>query len=154
VFAKWSFRGFILILAILLSVNSSEAWPHRRSGKKAHVRFLAASTLIRGTWGPNQDIYLAELRFGKKDAPALVRLVDVYPNESPSLSYTTLTDSSGVSLRVRRNRECDISFGSMPLRTAPGDPMGVLLEKLSYQPKLDPMPDPESILPCYRIARR
>jgi hypothetical protein len=52
---------------IAISTTTAGAWPHRH-GQKAHVRFLATSTLIRGTFGQNEDTFLAQLLFPKTKA--------------------------------------------------------------------------------------
>ena len=144
----------IIVCTFLLLAHLANAWPHRHSGKKARVHFLAESTLVRGNWGWNEDAYLAELRLPKQAELVLVRLVDSYPNEAPPLSYAVLTAESGASFHVKRDQECDRPFGTMPLRAAPGDLMAILPMRLSYQPKMDRMPESGAILPCYRVARR
>ncbi len=95
---SWLDRSLILILTAFIFTNPAQAWPHRHSGKKARVHFVAESTLIRTSWGWNEDTYLAELRFSKQNESVLVRLVDAYPNEAPPLSYATLTAQLGTSL--------------------------------------------------------
>jgi hypothetical protein len=122
-------------------------------GKKTKVRVLATSTLIRNTWGSNEDTYLAELLFDRNDESILVRLIDSYPNEAPPLSRAALTSSAGTILRVKRDQGCDLPYSRLQLRSAPGNSMAMLPVKLSYQPKMDRAPAPESILPCYRVAR-
>lgn len=142
-----------LAVVIAVSVTGVSARPHRHV-LKARVRFWATSTLVRGTWGQNEDTYLAELRFAHSEEVLLARLVDTYPNESPPLAREILTSDSETVLHVMRAAECDLLFGQMLLRTAPGDPMAILPEWLDYRPTLGPMPDSEAILPCYRVARR
>lgn len=138
--------------AIAISVTATAAWPHKQ-GQKAQVRFLATSTLVRfiGAW--NEDTYLAELQFAPGESPLLVRLIDAYPNEAPPLSRTILTSVSGATFKVRRDTECDSPYGQMILRTAPGDPLAVLPERLGYQPQLQKAPKADAILPCYRTVR-
>lgn len=142
-----------VLVIVILSAATAKAWPHRR-GQKARVHFLATSTLIRGTWGQNEDTYLAQLLLPKQNEAVLVRLVDAYPNEWPPLSRSVLTSDSGAPLAVRRDDQCDRPFGQILLRTAPGDPMALLPERLGYQPLLDRTPAPGTILPCYRVLRR
>lgn len=144
--------AFLLIGA--LSTGKAEAWPHRRHGQKARVRFLATSTLIRGSWGPNEDTYLAQLLLPKQNETVLVRLVDAYPNEWPPLAREILKADAGAVLSVKRDAECDRPFGEILLRTAPGDPMAILPERLGYRPPMDRTPAPGTILPCYRVLRR
>lgn len=142
-----------LVLVVTVFAASVNARPHRRA-LKARVRFKATSTLIRGTWGPNEDTYLAESRFSRADDPVLVRLVDAYANESPPLAREILTSDSGTVLHVMRDPRCDLSFGRMLMRTAPGDPMAILPERLGYQPHLARVPDSDELLPCYRTLQR
>lgn len=141
-----------LILFIAVSASMAGAWPHKR-GHKVQVRFVATSTLVRGTWGQNEDIYLAELSLSHDTESVLVRLIDAYPNEAPPLSREILMSDSGILLRVRRDSECDRPSAQMLLRTAPGDPMAILLERLEYEAPSDRKPNPERILPCYRTVR-
>jgi hypothetical protein len=84
----------------------------------------------------------------------LIRLVDTYPNEWPPLSREVLKSDAGTVLPVKRDAECDRPFGEMLLRTAPGDPMAILQERLGYRPPLDWTPAPGTVLPCYRVLRR
>jgi len=118
------------------------------------VRFLATSTLIRGTFGQNEDTYLAQIVLPRENEAVLARLVDAYPNEAPPLSYNVLLSDSGTLLRVRREAKCDRPFGEMLMRTAPGDPMAILPERLGYKPRMEQAPNPTVVLPCYRVLRR
>lgn len=148
------YRTFAFMLAISVSVNSVNAWPLRHTVKKTRVRFLGTSTLIRNSWGPNEDTYFAELLFPKQGEAVPVRLVDAYPNEAPPLSRAALTSPAGTILRVKRDQGCDLPYSRLQLRSAPGDSTAMLPVSLSYQPKVDHAPAPEAILPCYRVARR
>lgn len=118
------------------------------------VRFLVTSTLLRGTWGLNEDTYLAQVLFPRQNEAVLVRLVDAYPNEWPPLARQIIASESGALLALRRDVGCDRPFGEILLRTAPGDPMAILPEPLSYEPALERTPAPRTILPCYRVLRR
>jgi len=120
---------------------------------KGNVRFLAASTLLRFTIGQNQDSYLAELSFKGQEAGALVRLIDAYPSYAPPLSNETLRSRHGIAMRVSRDPVCDIRFGDLLLRAAPGDPVGIVPGKLVYSPQLERMPARDDIIPCYRTVR-
>lgn len=146
-------RTSSLTAVIAFSSTSVNARPHRHE-QKAHVRFLATITLIRGTWGPNEDTYVAELSVDKDKEHALIRLIDAYPNEVPPTSRAELTATSGVALRVRRDFDCNRSYGLTILHTAPNDPLAILSERLEYQPQLDWTPQAGAILPCYRTMRR
>ena len=146
-------RIVTLFAIIAISATMAGAWPHKR-GQKARVRFPATSTLVRGTWGQNEDTYLAELSLSHDTESALVRLVDAYPNEAPPLSREELTSQPGTVLRVNRDSQCDRPFAQMLLRTAPGDPMAILPERLGYRPPMDRTPEPNELLPCYRTVRR
>lgn len=115
---------------------------------------MATGTLVRGTWGQNEDTYLAELSLSHDTESVLVRLIDTYPNEAPPLSREALMSPSGTVLRVSRDPQCDSLYGEMLLRTAPGDPMAILLERLEYQPQLSWTPQPSTNVPCYRTVRR
>lgn len=140
-------------IVIVISSMAAGAWPHK-PGQNAHVQFLATSTLIRGTFGQNEDTYLAELSLDKSNERILIRLIDEYPNETPPISREDLTAPSGVTLRIRRDFECDRPFDQLIMRTAPGDPRAILLERLGYQPQLAWTPQPTAKLPCYRTVRR
>lgn len=83
-----------------------------------------------------------------------MRLIDAYSNEFPPLSREVLTSDAGSVLSLKRDAGCDRPFGEVLLRTAPGDPLAILLERLSYRPRLDRTPEAETILPCYRTIRR
>jgi hypothetical protein len=115
---------------------SAGAWPHKQ-GEKALVRFLATSTLFRTTRGTNEDAYLAEMKRPKKNERILVRLMDAYPNRFAPLSRAVLQSPSGTVLIVKRDIECDRPFGQILLRTAPGDPMAILPERMSYTPAME-----------------
>lgn len=140
-------------LIALLSAAPAGAWP-RRTGQRVRVRFLATSTLIRGTFGQNEDTYLAQLLLPKANEAVLIRLIDAYANETPSISRTVLTSDAGTLLRVGRDAACDRPFGEILLRTVPGDPMALLPGQLSYRPSLQITPPHGMILPCYRVMRR
>jgi hypothetical protein len=129
-------------MTLIISLPALPAWArHGSRAVKANVRFVAASTFLRGTWGLNQDTYLAEMTISsRRDEPFLVRLVDEYPNELPALAHNVVTSPSGTTLRVLRDNECDRPFHQMLIRTAPGDPLAILLEPLSYQPHLEIIP--------------
>jgi hypothetical protein len=111
-------RSAFIFAIIVIRTTEAGAWPHRH-GQKARVRFLATSALIRGTWGPNEDSYLVDLRSTRNDEALLARLVGSYPNEAPLLSRKILTSVPGTKLLVNRDTECDRPFGEMLLRTPP-----------------------------------
>jgi hypothetical protein len=121
---------------------------------KVRVRFLATSTIVRGSWAYNQDTYLAEFIPSSGDEQVLVRLVDEYFNAAPPISHEALTSSTGTILRVRRDSQCDLPYTDILLRTKPEDPMAILPERLGYEPKLDSTPDPSTVIPCYRTVRQ
>ena len=141
-----------LALAVM-TTDTAGAWQHQES-EKVRVHFLATSTLIRGSWGLNEDTYLAQLYFTKQQSAVLVRLIDKYPNEWSSLSREALKSNASTTLFVKRDVGCDRPFRQMILRTAPGDPLATLPEKLGFQPTLEPQPAPEAVLPRYRVSRR
>lgn len=142
----------VVAFAILSGIMAAKT-PHPHT-VKAQTRFFATSTCIRGTWGTNQDTYLAEIVPHDEREPHLVRLIDEYPNLLPPLSIESLTSTAGTTLRILRDRSCDVPYGRMQLRTAPGDPIAILPERLGYQPQMDRTPVPGTNLPCYRTVRR
>ncbi len=143
----------IAIALVVLFALSCDARPRLRV-EKGKVRFLATSWVIRGTWGRNEDTYLAELTLPSEQIPSLIRLMDNYSNEFPSLPLSVLTSQIGTVMRVSRDEECDIPFSQMAFRSAPGDPMAILPERLNYQPQLPTTVAPDEKLPCYRTVRR
>jgi hypothetical protein len=146
-------RTLTVMACIAAAVTSADARARIRV-QKAHVRFLATSTVVRGSWGYNQDTYLAELRPARNGELQLVRLIDEYPNLSPPLPAEVLTSQSGTVLKVKRDSQCDLPFGQVLLRTAPGDPMAILHERLGYQPEMSRTPEARTPLPCYRTVRQ
>lgn len=146
----------IRILAVTsLCIAPISAKARQRShDEKVSVRFLATSTIVRGTWAYNQDIYLAELTPSAGGEQVLARLVDEYFNAAPPISHEALTSSTGTIFRVRRDSQCDLRYADILLRTRPGDPTALLPERFGYEPKLDAAPDPSKIIPCYRTVRQ
>lgn len=137
---------------IAIAVTSADARTHIRV-EKAQVRFLATSTEIRGTWGTNEDVFLVEIEPVHHGELQLVRLLDKYPSLWTPIPSEILKSQSGTVLRVRRDAQCDRPFGEILLRTAPGDPMAILPERLSYQPQMDRTPEAQKLVPCYRTVR-
>jgi hypothetical protein len=153
---RWKWGVVPLIVVALTGPHSVHAsTPTKARTIKAGVKFLATSSSVRSGWAGNMDIYLAELRLGASPTEnTLAWLIDEYPSGRSGISTDILTAADITVLRLHRDRGCDTAFGSMPLRTAPGNPMAILPEPLSFHPVLpDPTP-PQSILPCYRIVRR
>jgi hypothetical protein len=121
---------------------------------KAGVRFLATSTSVRSGTGENQDVYLVEITLpGRADEVGVGRLVDEYPPYRAAIPSTTLVSAVGGTFRLRRDRECDVTFARMPLRTFPGDPMAILADPLGYSPTLPRPVSATELLPCYRTIR-
>ncbi|MDR3725131.1 MAG: hypothetical protein P4K83_11675 [Terracidiphilus sp.] len=141
-----------LLIALLMANVASNAYDRHRP-RKVKVHFLADSTLVRGSWGFNQDIYLAELIEKKDSGRRLVRIVDEYSPDAPPLSHEVLVDEQGTGLRVRRDESCDLAYGAMHMRAAPGDSMAILPIKMQYQPQFRQAPEQSELLPCFRIAR-
>jgi hypothetical protein len=144
----------LAICAVALSIACAASAREGTHTTSARIRFLATSWVIRGTSGPNQDTYLAEMLPINTDPPFLIYLIDDYANEFPSISRETLVSQAGSVMRVRRDAQCDMLFRQINLRTAPGDPMAILPGRLGYQPQLDRQPNPDENIPCYRIARK
>ena len=140
--------------AVIAMIAASAGASPREQVLKAHLRFQATSTLIRTTWGWNRDIYLAELTLPSQQVPFLVRLIDDYPNEFPSLPLGGLASKTVAMLRVLRDAQCDVNFRHMALRAAPGDPMAIMPVQLAYEPNFNIKPEPDAILPCYRTIRK
>lgn len=142
-----SLTAFIAALTM-----TAGAWPHKAS-QKVRVRFWASSTLVRGTWGLNEDTYLAEMHLRSDGESILVRLIDEYPNEAPSLSRAILTSESWTTLHLWRDSQCDSAYSQMLLRAAPGDLTAILPIQLEYHPTVDKRVKFDTILPCYRTTR-
>jgi hypothetical protein len=143
-----------LVLSAILSCQDPAIARQRNHTEKAKVLFLATGTLVRGSWGYNQDVYFVELRSRSVESQ-LVRLIDEYNNAFPPLSREVLTSQEGTTLRVLRDAQCDLPYGKMILRAAPGDSMALLQEpRPAYHPLINNPPRPDSILPCYRTVRR
>jgi hypothetical protein len=128
--------GIALVAALTLGSGAiAGAWPHR-DGQIARVQFVATSNLFRTTWGMNEDSFLAVLAFRKSGEKVLVRLIDSYPNRFAPLTHAVLQSQEGTDMRVKRDVECDRTFGEIKLRTAPGDLMAILPEQFSYKLQL------------------
>jgi hypothetical protein len=141
-------------MALFLPLCGLTERPHGRD-VRAHVRFLATSTSIRLEFAESEDVYLVELVLPHRNGGAtLARLIDRYPEYRTSLPADILESSIGRTVRIRRDSACDISFQAMPLRTAPGDPLAVLPEKLGFAPPLPRSVAPKEILPCFRLVHR
>jgi len=138
------------LLALAVLPQASEAKSNQVL--KVKVRFLATGTLTRGTCGSNQDQYLVEVAETPESEPILARLIDEYAPYQFPLSYDTLTSQSGLVMKIRRDSRCEIPYASMPLRTAPGDPLATVHES-GYHPQLSKTPKPDAVLPCYRPER-
>lgn len=143
----------VVLLASPFAIAAAGEWHHKHE-QKARVRFLATSTVIHGTLGPNEVTYLARLLFPRQNEAVLVRLVDAYPNEWPPLAREVLRSEAGSVLPVRRDTECYRPFGEILLRTAPGALMAISSQRLSYRPPLGRTPGSTTILPCCRVLRR
>jgi len=145
---------FITAIAVaILLAGFAQAERPRLRPMKTHVHFLATSTLIRGTWGTNEDAYLAEITPRHAKEVHMVRLIDEYPNFFPSLSPETLTSQAGTAMTLKLDSSCDILFGEILLRTAPGDPMAVAQGRSTHHPDMGITPDSGILIPCYRTVR-
>ena len=146
--------GLAAVVAFALLPGMIAAKTSQLRPQKMQTRFLATSICMRETWGTNEDDYLAEIVPHEGADPLLIRVVDEYPNLELPLSNDLLTSRIGSTLRVMRDFGCDIPYSQMQLRTASGDPMAILPERLGYQPTLDRTPSAGQMLPCYRTVRR
>lgn len=151
-FGKWGVLSLVLVAGI--GVQSAPAIKRSQSRiVRARVRFLATSSTVRSRWGGNEDIYLAEIQFsGAARETSLAWLVDEYPPYRVSIPAAALTSASTV-FRLKRDRGCDVAYGLMPLRTAPGDPMAIFPGLLSFRPILPEQIEPSDIIPCYQVVR-
>lgn len=149
-----SVRKCLRVVFILGSVAFLGALANGRPRSlKANIRFLATSTAVNTGVGNSQDVYLVTIRLRRSNETVLARLIDEFPPYRTMLSSEVLTSADGVSLRIRRDATCDRAFAQMPLRTAPGDPMAILPERLGFQPSASELIEPEAVLPCYRTVR-
>lgn len=122
---------------------------------KAEVRFLADSTIVRSSYGENEDVYLVELALERDESEVvLARLIDRYPPSGAPISPEVLTTEQPIRLQVHRDRRCDVAYRDMVLRTRPGDPFALLPKKLGFESALSPPVDPTSVLPCHRIIHK
>ena len=148
---------FALMLTVVIASPLSVRAIRRSKNPilKAQVRFLATSTSIHAGIGRKQDVYLVEItQPGFSGQSTLARLIDDYPPYRVAIPREQLTSELPVSFRLRRDRTCDASFALIPLRTAPGDPMAILPERLGFEPALPRPVRPDEALPCYRTVRR
>lgn len=136
--------AILLANAIYLSASGAWSQPHE---KASWIRLLAASTLVRNTWSQNENTSLALLLSPKESKSKFVRLVEACPNEAPPFFHAVMTFNSRTALRVRCIANCDRPFGEILLRTAPGHPMVILPEQLSFQSRLDQFQNRASIVP-------
>lgn len=143
-----------MVVALLAGSSALAGAAPRIHSKKASVRFLANSTLYRTTWGMNEDIYLAELTFPKSEQRVLARVINQYSNWEPPIPAAILKSDAGMPFYLVRDANCDIPYAQMQLRTAPGDPMAILPERLVYHPQSKIAPEPGEVLPCYRVRTR
>jgi hypothetical protein len=149
---KGSLRVAVVVTFSILSGIAAAKTPRIRP-LKAHVHFFATGACVRGTLGGNQDTYLAEIVPQSGADPVLARLIDEFLTYQSPISVEALTVPDGTILRIRRDTQCDLPYGQIPLRTAPGDPMAIVRAKLHYQPHLVRTPTQDEVLPCYRTVR-
>ncbi len=142
-----------LLAALCLSGTLAIGAPRNNGVEKRKVLFLATSSLVRGTWGYDEDTYLAEFVPANDNVGLLIRLIDDHPNFALPLSSDVLTSGTGTVLKVKRDRQCDIPYGAMLLRAAPGDPMAIIPERMTFRPNLNQPVDPATKLACYRVVR-
>ncbi len=125
---------------------------------KVTVQFLAESTAVRSSWAMNQYVYLVEVvshRDYSNSGAMLARLIDEFPPYDTSGSSSAMKIvSTGAAMRIVRDASCDVAYAKMPLRTAPGDPLAILPERLGYHPDLPRAVGEDEVVPCYRIVRR
>lgn len=147
---RFAWLGSITLLALITPPMASARLPKHIP---AQVRFLATSTSTRSSFGENYDVYLIEIKRPDGRVSKFARLEDIYPPYQSALPQTILKSSGWVPLKVKRDRGCDVAYGEMPLRTAPGDPAAILPERLGYHPRLTKLPDANAVLPCFRVVQ-
>jgi hypothetical protein len=145
-----------LVITVFFTVFLGLVSAQQRSihAQRAAVQFLAASTLYRTTWGMNEDIYFAYVTFSTTGERTFARLIDEYYNWAPPISTTALRSKFRLTVNLIRDEACDMQYGKMLLRTAPGDSRAILSERFGYQPKFVNLPSTDVVLPCYRTVRR
>jgi len=153
IFGVANLRSALTLFALIIVCTVRAGARSRIHTEKANVRFLTTSTLYRTTWGMNEDIYLAELIPTGRGEHLLAHLIDEYPNWFPPIPAEVLKSDSGTSFLLVRDASRDLPYAEMILRTAPGDPMAILLERLSYRPQLGTTPKSGAIPPYLRTVR-
>lgn len=127
----WILRVAVIVASASVFCAIADA-SSRKQVRTVHIRFLAASTILRSTFGYNRDTFLAALV--QEGSPAqLVCLIDEYQNSFPPLSQDALTDTSGTDLKVLREAGCDLISENLLLRAAPGGPIAILPIRLTYR---------------------
>ena len=147
---RFAWLGSIALLSLMTTSIASAKSPKYI---RAQVHFLATSTSTRSSFGDNYDNYLIAIKTVDGSGPELARLEDIYPPYQSALPEKILKSSGSVKLKVKRDRSCDVAYGDMPLRTAPGDPAAILPERLGYHPLLAKVPDAKVVLSCFRVVR-
>lgn len=145
--------GIALVMSVAFFSGIATAKTDGPGPVKAQVHFLATSATIRGGTGSSLDIYLVDISLNAGSDPFLARLIDEPLTYQLPIPVSQLTSAAGTKLKIRRDPQCDMPYAKMPLRTAPGDPMAIMLVKLHYQPQLLKTPAPDEVLPCYRTVR-
>lgn len=146
------FNRVIAIGLVLLGTIPLCGQPHARI-QRLQVHFLATSTSIHGKEAGSEDVYLVELT-DENGRIGLARLVDQYPDYRLPLSRAAISSSEGQHLQLLRDPACDVALKNLPLRTAPGDPVAVLPERLRFEPNLPPNVAQDAPLPCFRVVRK
>jgi hypothetical protein len=137
-------------LALVILCRSAIGGTLHPRSLTAHVKFLATSTCIRGTWDNNEDICSAEFVPNAKAAPVHLQLVDEYPFFTAALSQEELNSTAGSTLRIRRDTQCNLPYAKPQLRNAPGDQREILSPGLNYSQQFVESPTPDEIPPFDR----
>jgi hypothetical protein len=87
----------IVFFPLAFEVPTTKASSRSRP-KKAQVRLLASKRLVRGTWGLNENTYLAELTIAHVSQHLWVGMINACPNEAPPLPGGQLTSSLRIVL--------------------------------------------------------
>ncbi len=141
----WSFAS-LLLLGILL------ANPAFAGGNKAGVRFVAQSMSFRTTWAYSEDVYLVEIHPSKNGQPYYGKLLDAYQGLGRPLPLQMVTSKSPITMKIARDSSCDVRYGNMLIRSAPGDPVALLPGKFTYESSETKSIPKDTMIPCYRTV--
>jgi len=141
-------RGTAISVGVFVLTFGVSAAP---STLRARVRFLAVATSVHSGEFGSEDTFLAEIQAPGKP-PYLARLVDEYSSSQAPIPVQKLTSTEAVPLRLLRDPDCDREWANIVIRTAPVDPMAVLLLRLVSAPEITRSVSAAELIPCYRVV--